>query len=127
VKVSAHGAQFGMYEPLYRDYCRRKKTIAVLSVGPNGGMHPHPRVLEVLKESEIRTYSTCWPSTSSLLAGRPVTARNDLLLHGKGASATDDFPELPGYDCADVEIRVSFDRRKRLRASVAPARSKLQL
>ncbi len=103
VKVSHHGANGSKSDTLYQDYCRKGKTIAILSVGPNDPSHPHPDVLALLKSRRIRTYATCWKA--SVAAARP---RSVLPLPGTADPAQN---QLQGYDWADIEVSVRSDGR----------------
>jgi beta-lactamase superfamily II metal-dependent hydrolase len=98
VKVSHHGAARSLYPELYRSYCKGKNTVALLSVGPDDPLHPHPDVLDLLKEQGIRVYTTC---RSRRPAGR---GSDPLVLLGSAGP-----PAVPGHDCADVVVSIWAD------------------
>jgi hypothetical protein len=109
VKVSHHGAHGSHCEQLYEDFCRGPETIAILSVGGNDELHPHPDVVDSLRKNKIRTYATCWPCSDRPRRGRP----SSLILLGRPAG--DDFA------CADLTVDIDSHGK----IAVAPAESRL--
>jgi beta-lactamase superfamily II metal-dependent hydrolase len=106
VKVSHHGALSSLHTELYQDYCIPENTVAILSVGHNDNQHPHADVLSVLKKHKIRAYATCWPTRGE----SPQEETLPLLGEPVGGEA-ERYPVLPGYGCADVEVKVWSDGR----------------
>jgi len=108
VKVSHHGAVGSLSRPLYADWCKPGKTVAILSVGPNDPMHPHPKVVELLAKHRIEAHYTCrqlseqkGPKSHLLLGGNLSRRRR-----GRG-----EFPDVVGHAIADIELRISEAER----------------
>ncbi len=117
VKVSHHGAKGSVAPALYENHCKARSTIAVLSVGPNDPDHPHPDVLNLLRQRKIRTFATCWPTGIS--PPKPTLPLPGYRVPTSGPAT----PQMSAHDWADVEITIRSDGPP----EVGPRKSKLRL
>jgi hypothetical protein len=111
IKVSHHGAKTSLYPDLYQDCCWKRRTIAILTVGPNDKNHPHKAVLDLLKSRAIRTYFTCWR------VSKASPLRSTLPLPGyRIAARADRAHKVEGYHLADIELRITPSGRLSVKA-----------